>query len=398
MANVKQSKKRAPPQVLKDIEALSPEEIEILLNLLRQKVKGRVSAGRALAETRGTYVPGQPQLPLFEELETTLERLKHEAARMLLSFTVECPAKYDRPVPISRCQSCVHYAGSNGNRVICAYAPDNQESRVHPNNKLNELAGNEWMFFTKSVLQTSYPAAYGHELRKKHGANKPPLLMKHIIEFFTKPGQVVLDPFAGVGGTLLGASLCNRKATGIELSQEWVDIYHQVCDQESIPVQEMIQGDCLVVLKEMQQTGRVFDFIATDPPYSIALPKTMCDDSYNIQHRRTDFYGFSDSEEDLRNLASFDAYYDKMEEVIADLFPLLRDSGYMAMILRDSYQQSRYIPASYELAKRAERVGFVLKGIKIWYQTGARVRPYGYPAVYVPNIVHQNILIFRKET
>ena len=37
------------------------------------------------------------------------------------------------------------------------------------------------------------------------------------------------------------------------------------------------------------------------------------------------------------------------------------------------------------------------KGEKIWYSTGARIRPYGYPSAYVPNIVHQNILIFRKE-
>ena len=75
---------------------------------------------------------------------------------------------------------------------------------VHERNALNELGGNEWLYFTKSVLRTSYPAEYGHALRKEHGANKPPQLMKHIIEFFTKAGETVLDPFAGVGGTVPG--------------------------------------------------------------------------------------------------------------------------------------------------------------------------------------------------
>ena len=44
-------------------------------------------------------------------------------------------------------------------------------------------------------------------VRKAHGANKPPRLMARLIEFFTRSGELVLDPFAGVGGTLLGAAI-----------------------------------------------------------------------------------------------------------------------------------------------------------------------------------------------
>ena len=45
--------------------------------------------------------------------------------------------------------------------------------------------------------------------------------MKEIIEFFTKSDGKILDPFAGVGGTLLGAALAggSREAVGIELEQ-----------------------------------------------------------------------------------------------------------------------------------------------------------------------------------
>ena len=65
--------------------------------------------------------------------------------------------------------------------------------------------------------------------------------------------------------------------------------------------------------------------------------------------------------------------------------------------MRDSYQDGKYVPASYEVAKRMESVGFVLKGFKIWYATGSRMRPYGYPYVFVPNITHQNIVVLRNE-
>jgi len=268
---------------------------------------------------------------------------------------------------------------------------------VHPNNKLNALTGNQWLFFTKSVLRTSYPHGIGHKLRREQGGNKPPQLMQHIIEFFTKPGQSVLDPFAGVGGTLLGASLCGRKATGIELNPRWVELYRKVCQQEGIEPQETLVGDCLDVLPRLAEAGRTFHFIATDPPYSIALEKTMCDGKYDIQHRKTDFDRYSDDPADFRNLASFEDFYDAIERAFALTLPLLRDGGYLAVIIRDSYQHGRYIPATYHVAERIERGGYVLKGIKVWYGTGARVRPYGYPNAYVPNIVHQNIVIFRKE-
>jgi hypothetical protein len=59
----------------------------------------------------------------------------------------------------------------------------------HPKNTLNDMSGDRFLYFTKSVLSTSYPSVYSHELRKKHGANKPPQLMALLIEFFTKIGR-----------------------------------------------------------------------------------------------------------------------------------------------------------------------------------------------------------------
>jgi DNA modification methylase len=276
---------------------------------------------------------------------------------------------------------------------------DYLRAEPHARNQLNALSGNEWLYFTKTVLRTSYRAHVGQDLRRRHGANKPPLLMRHLVEFFTKPGGTVLDPFAGVGGTLLGASISEpgpRLATGIEINPEWISVYRDVCSREALPEQEMIEGDCRSVLDRFAAEGRLFDCIATDPPYSIALDKTMCDGRYDVQSRRTDFDSFGDSGDDLRNLQSFDAFFDAMGDVATKLLPVLRPGGYCAVIIRDSYQAGRYVFATAELAQRFERAGFVLKGVKIWYGTGARVRPYGYPAGYVPNIVHQNILILQR--
>ncbi len=276
---------------------------------------------------------------------------------------------------------------------------DYARGEVHPRNRLNALSGNEWLYFTKTVLRTSYPAHVGQDLRRRHGANKPPYLMRHLIEFFTPPGGTVLDPFAGVGGTLLGASIAQpapRAATGIEINPEWISVYRSVCAREELDEQEVVEGDCRLVLDRFAEEGRLFDCIATDPPYSIALDKTMCDGRYDVQARRTDFDRFSENGADLRNLESFADFFAAMEDVAAKLLRVLRPGGYCAVIIRDSYQRGRYVFATAELAAGFERAGFVLKGVKVWYGTGSRVRPYGYPFGYVPNIVHQNILILQR--
>ena len=69
---------------------------------------------------------------------------------------------------------------------------------------------------------------------------------------------------------------------------------------------------------------------------------------------------------------------------------------YATVIVRDAYQDGRYRFTGADLAARAERSGFVPKGDLIWYQAGTRLRPYGYPRGFVPNIVHQHILVLRR--
>jgi DNA modification methylase len=129
------------------------------------------------------------------------------------------------------------------------------EDGPHPKNTLNDMSGDRFLYFTKCVLSTSYPSVYSYELRKKHGANKPPQLMALLIEFFAKTGMSVLDPFAGVGGTLIGASIATpgaRRCVGIEINQRWTDIYTRVLkDNPDLLPQTMIQGDCIKVLDRL---------------------------------------------------------------------------------------------------------------------------------------------------
>ncbi len=50
-----------------------------------------------------------------------------------------------------------------------------------------------------------------------HPTQKPVRSLKPVIESFTRPGEVVLDPFCGSGSTLLAAKILGRRYVGIDL-------------------------------------------------------------------------------------------------------------------------------------------------------------------------------------
>ena len=57
-----------------------------------------------------------------------------------------------------------------------------------------------------------------------HPTEKAVGILKPLIEAFTKPGQIVLDPFAGSGSTLVAASLAGRKYLGVELEAKYCQL------------------------------------------------------------------------------------------------------------------------------------------------------------------------------
>ena len=57
-----------------------------------------------------------------------------------------------------------------------------------------------------------------------HPTQKPLGVMRWIIEKYSKPTDIILDPFAGSGSTLVAAELLGRKWIGIEISPEYCKI------------------------------------------------------------------------------------------------------------------------------------------------------------------------------
>ena len=264
-------------------------------------------------------------------------------------------------------------------------------------NRLNDLTGREWVYWTKSVINQSYPANMQHRLRSRHGAQKPPELCADLIRVFTKKDQLVLDPMAGVGGTLLGAGIAGRRALGIEINPQWVEIYQEVCRREDMQPQEMLLGDACLVQKELLGRGIAADFVLTDVPY------WQMD---RVSRSRGKFKRVGEEATDRRKskLSAFapeiygskEEWLEQLRLIFEDTIALLAPRGYMAVFIGDMYHSGQYHFLSADLAGMIQRLGMTLKANPVWYDVSKSLHVYGYRYEYIPSMIHQSILVFRK--
>ena len=294
-------------------------------------------------------------------------------------------------------------------------------------NKLNDLSGSEWIYFLKSVelegdelnlaslndlsemewaienapvWDTHYPTrgkeAYAHHIRKQHPSPKPPQLMNRLIEFFTKKGGRVLDPFVGVGGTLLACSLTGREGVGVDLSSEYLEIYHEAATELGLAPQTVFAGDSTNLRRILNNT-EPFDLILTDPPYADMLSRKQSGD----KKKKTGSDSptpFTEQPNDLGNM-SMAQFYESLQEVIGGAVQYLKPKGYVVIFCKDlqptrEHHNMLHVDVVNALASIEE---LQFRGYKIWYDKSQRLYPFGYPYAYVSNQFHQFILIFRKE-
>jgi len=277
--------------------------------------------------------------------------------------------------------------------------------KYHLKNPLNDLSGGEWTFFLNSVINTRYTTngddSFAHHIRKIHPSPKPPQLMEEIIRFFTKENELVLDYFMGVGGTLLGSSLSNRKAIGIDLEKKYIEAYKEANKFLNLKEQTTIIGDSIEILKnptllKNEIGNNKFSLILIDPPYGdmMARPKTGEAVKNGKDTSATPFTTLSN---DLGNM-SWDKFRDIFKESIINSSKLLKNKGHIVVFIKDMQPKDNELNLLHADLIRdlssIENISYL--GTKIWADQGVNLYPYGYPYAYVSNQIHQYILIFKK--
>lgn len=279
--------------------------------------------------------------------------------------------------------------------------PTSTAPNVDPRNKLNDLTAKEWIVETISVwnqrgLGARHPEAL---IERQHPAPFSFTDVGRLVRYFTKSGQVVLDPFVGIGSTLKACALSQRRGIGIELNPSFVELCHERLATEiddplsTVQDQQIIQGDARDVLPTFSDSS--VDFVVTSPPYWSILAK---EDHKAKQERRANDLptNYGDDQRDLARIDTYDEFLNVLTNILGECARILKVGKYMAIVVSDFRHKSHYVMFHADLARSLESIGLEMRGLKVLYQRHKKVYPYGYPYSYVPNIHHQFILILQK--
>lgn len=269
-----------------------------------------------------------------------------------------------------------------------------EEGAYSLKNKLNDLTGKEWTKFScswfiynalKSDLQEEKLLDLGTE---DHPATYGPTMIEDFIKFFTKEGEIVFDPFLGIGSTLVAARRRNRIGYGIELNKKYYEI-----SRDRLPEfkNNIFHGDSKSI--EKFDIPKI-DFSISSPPYWDILNRST-DKFAKTRSKKNLDINYSNNPNDLGNVENYDEFIKQLSEIYLNIHSYLKDGKYLVVIVKNVKKQGVMYPIAWDLAKELSKL-YTLKDEKIWIQDKVSLAPYGYPYSWASNILHHYCLVFQK--
>ena len=262
-------------------------------------------------------------------------------------------------------------------------------------NKINCMTGKEWTKFTCSWfifnalqkdLQEERAVTQDAQL---HPATFSPTMVSEFIKFFTKEGETVLDPFAGIGSTLVACKRTGRIGYGIELNKTYFEVMKKRVPEFS---KNIFNTDCRNV---NTLSLPLINYCISSPPYWDVLSRSTDGFSHEREAKGLDVK-YSDANDDLGNISDYDLFLKELSDIYLKIYDLLSDGAYITIIVKNIKKGGKMYPLAWDIATLLGKK-YVLKDEKIWIQDKIGLSPYGYPNSWASNILHHYCLILRKE-
>ena len=265
---------------------------------------------------------------------------------------------------------------------------------------INCMTPKEWLKSQLGVWQFYYEK---RDIRDKtlHPATFPISLAKKVIELFTHQGELVVDPFAGSGTTLVAAQDLNRNAVGFDLQER----YAQLAESRLANGNMFNKTKQIVVQDDARNIGSYFDegtvsLIWTSPPYANLLNRERKNKSRRV--RDNDQLGkveqYSQDERDLGTLA-LDEYAHQMGDIFENLLPLLKTKGHCVINVPDMWWENQRITIHISIVEELRKRGYELRNIIIWDRTNIvnQIGIFGWPSNYITmGVTFEYLLDFWK--
>lgn len=261
-----------------------------------------------------------------------------------------------------------------------------------PANHINCLNPKEWVKGQVAIWELYYEK---RDVRDKdiHPAVFPIALPKKCIELFTHKGELVLDPFVGIGSTLIAARDLGRNAIGFDLNQKYIDfIIKKRMSQGSMSLfventsQIAICDDALNIPKYLDE--KTVSLCVTSPPYANMLNHKRLNKSLRSELRDNKHYKkvqqYSNNPRDLGTMKIKD-YIKALAEIFKGILPLLKPKAHCVININDLWENNHRYPTHCYIIEAMENVGYELRNIIIWDKRNLvnKVGIYGWPSNYI---------------
>ncbi len=276
-------------------------------------------------------------------------------------------------------------------------------------NRLNELSGKDWIKFTKSWF-VHRPEPRGDQ-KIRHPASFPESLVREFILFFTKRGQIVIDPFLGTGSSLVAAVDADRSGVGFEIVGKYAEISkRRVADtlngkrENDGPARkrqcwaEVIQADSKNLSETWKKKGLPpADYCITSPPYWNQLKRNSIRQKGRVEKGLDTEY--SHDPEEIGNIEDYSSFLHAMKLLFDEVYKVMKPNGYLTVITNNVFAQGRMYPLAFDTVSTLSREPYAWtpKDEKVWCQDDKSLLPLGVYNAWVGNRHHQYCLIFRKE-
>jgi DNA modification methylase len=257
----------------------------------------------------------------------------------------------------------------------------------------NKLDGKTWTRYSISIWNDIRKTA--DETRQGHPAMFPLQLPMRLLECFTNDeDKVVLDPFVGVGSTILAAIRLGKIGIGLDVSSKFIEIATKRFDQadmftERCEQNRIIKADARNLLDYVNPIS--VDIVITSPPYwNILTEKRTAD------YKETRNYG--DMYDDLGKIADYHEFLLALEKVFRLVYQTMKPQKYCIIVAMDLRKKDKFYPYHSDIAIFMQKIGFIYDDLIIWDRRHEynNMRPLGYPSKFRINKAHEYILIFQK--
>jgi DNA modification methylase len=260
-----------------------------------------------------------------------------------------------------------------------------------PPNHINCLTPKEWVKGQVAIWELYYEK---RDIRDKdiHPAVFPIALPKKCIELFTHKGELVLDPFVGIGTTLIAARDLGRNAVGFDLNQKYIDFAKERLKESNLPLfkedtQQIAICDDAINIPHYLENEAVA-LCVTSPPYANMLNHERLNKSLRSDLRNNNHYKkiqqYSNNPRDLGTMKIKD-YIEALSEIYKGILPLLKPKAHCVINVNDLWENNRRYPLHSYIIEAMEKIGYELRNIIIWDKRNLvnNVGIFGYPSNYI---------------